>query len=362
MKYQEFYEKLNLAIDKSLTNGYLKYELLYLDEIVKLANIIVENTPQFEKKNYNEPIPLNNSISMTIDFFDSLNPKYSYMFQNILQERSIYNGKIESSVKFYKILGTEEQEQYGGQHRENRSEVLKNGFVHIDYSETKDDVYSITHEITHKFSQPKNQNSTIKSFLGETSTITMEYLLQDFLNENDYNDENMIHKNNRFSETYDDACAIIFENILIRLYKENNHKITSDILKKYLSSLNKDSKLFEILSSNGEKFLNEIVKSGSLQFNKRQRYVIGTVLASDFHSKIKENITKKEELFYLIDILGHTDLMTNDDLSLLGKLDIPIIENGQLKIGEQSMNRLTNNYKKEIEEIKITKKNNSHQS
>ena len=49
--------------------------------------------------------------------------------------------------------------------------------MHIDYAENLDDIFTITHEITNKFSQPKNQDSTIKQFLGETPTITMEFFI-----------------------------------------------------------------------------------------------------------------------------------------------------------------------------------------
>lgn len=62
------------------------------------------------------------------------------------------------------------------------------------------------------------------------------------------------------------------------------------------------------------KYFDEIVKSGSLQFYKRQRYVIGTILASDSHNKIKNNPEKINQLCYLIDILGHTDLVADSDL------------------------------------------------
>lgn len=144
----------------------------------------------------------------------------------------------------------------------------------------------------------------------------MEFLLQDYLFETtNYNsDEIITHKNNRLVETYDDAGAIIFENILLRLYRQNNNCITQDILLNYLNSIDKDSKIYELLSTKGEYYLNEIVKSGSLQFYKRQRYVIGTILASDFHKKIKNNPEKINQLCYLMDILGHTDLVSDSDL------------------------------------------------
>lgn len=161
-------------------------------------------------------------------------------------------------------------------------------------------------------------------------------------------DEIITHKNNRLVETYDDAGAIIFENILLRLYRQNNNCITQDILLNYLNSIDKDSKIYELLSTKGEYYLNEIVKSGSLQFYKRQRYVIGTILASDFHKKIKNNPEKINQLCYLMDILGHTDLVSDSDLKILETLDIPIVNNGEIRINPDGMIRLSDCYKSEV--------------
>lgn len=346
----DYYNKLNLAIQNSINDYGLQYHLKYFDEIVKLAYIVIENTPKLDLKEYSLNVSLNTSIQTVVNFFNSIKQEYSYMFQNILQEKNIYNDKEDYSVKFYKILDKNQTEEYDGQHRNNKSEVRKDGFVHIDYAENLDDIFTITHEITHKFSQPKNQDSTIKQFLGETSTITMEFLLQDYLFETtNYNsDEIITHKNNRLVETYDDAGAIIFENILLRLYRQNNNCITQDILLNYLNSIDKDSKIYELLSTKGEYYLNEIVKSGSLQFYKRQRYVIGTILASDFHKKIKNNPEKINQLCYLIDILGHTDLVSDSDLKILETLDIPIVNNGEIRINPDGMIRLSDCYKSEV--------------
>ncbi len=349
----DYYTRLNLAIQNSLNDNGLQFQLKYFDEIAKLAYIIIENTPDLELEEYSSNISLNDSIQTVTDFFNSIKPEYSYMFRNILQEKNTYDSKEDYSVKFYKIIDKEKTEEYIGQHRSNKSEVRSNGFVHIDFAENLDDIFTITHEITHKFSQPKNQTSTIKQFLGETSTITMEFLLQDYLLKNpNYNDhEIMVHKNNRLVETYDDAGAIICENILIKLYKQNNNCITKDILLNYLNSMDKNSKIYELLSTKGESYLNEIVKLGSLQFYKRQKYVIGTILASDFHNKIENNSEKTSQLCYLIDILGHTDLVADTDLKLLDTLDIPIVSNGELSISTDNIIRLSDCYKNEIDNV-----------
>lgn len=349
---ENYYNKLNLAIKSSLDDVNLQFQFKYFDEITKLAYIIVENTPELKMMKYSSGVELNTSVEIVASFFASIKPEYCYMFRNILQEMSIYNGREEHAVKFYKIISDGHSEEYMGQNRSNKSEVRKDGSVHIDYAGNIDDIFTIAHEMTHKFSQQKNQDSIIKQFLGETTTITMELLLQDYLLKNtNYSVEEIIaHKNNRLIEAYDDAGAVIFENILLKLYQQNNNHITQDVLLKYLNSLDKNSKIYNLLVTSGEKYLDDIVKSGSLQFYKRQRYVIGMLLACDFHSKIKNNKELLQQLYYLINILGHTDIMADSDIEVLNTLDIPIIDKGEIKVNSDSVARLSDCYGKDIDD------------
>ena len=332
-----YYEKLNLAIKNSITDRNLEYQLKYFDEIAKLAEIIVENTPDLERQSYNVEVPIEESIEMTTDFFKSIKKEYSEMFLNILQEKN-YDTKNDYSVKFHTGDG------------KNKSEVRKDGTVDIDYFSTLEDVFTITHEITHKFSQPKNQNSTIKEFLGETSTISMEFLLEDYLTNNSYYDKNeiSIYKNNRLHETVDDAGAILFERELLKLYQKSNGNLTQDVLLDYLNYMNKDSKLYALFFERGEKYLNSIVRTGTLSFPQRERYVIGTMLASDFHSKIKEDSSEVQKLSYLIDVLGHSDITSSTDLKTLERVGIPIIKDGEIKVTDETISKLTTCYEKEV--------------
>ena len=346
------YSKLNEIIKKSLTDYTIKYQVDYFDEIVKLAIIIIKNTDDLDKKDYQFNVDLNTSIEITTNFFKNLNSKYADMFLNILNETNTYDKKEDYSVRFYKLLKENQPDEYVGQHRNKNSFVDINGQVHIDYSETLEDVFTIAHEMTHKFSQPKNQNSLIKSFLGEVTTISVELLLEDYLYQNtNYGEEILNYKNNRIIDTFDDASAIIFENILVKLYLKNNEKLDENILIDFLNLMDKNSKLYRLFLKRGLSYLNEIMKSGSLQFYKRQRYVIGLVLASYIHDKIKNNPENKNILCHLIEILGNSDINMLKDLELLEKLDIPIIKNNQISIDEDKINLLSETYRKEINNI-----------
>lgn len=332
-----YYDKLNLTIKNAITDRNIEYQLQFFEEITKLAEIIVNNTPDLGRKDYTVEVPIDESVRLTTDFFKSIKKEYSEMFLNILREKN-YDGKDEYSVKFQK--GT----------LKNQSEVRENGNVNIDYFSTLEDAFTITHEITHKFSQPKNQNSIIKQFLGETSTISMELLLEDYLIKNSCYDENeiSIYKNNRLVETVDDAGAILFERELLKLYQKSNGHLTQDILLDYLNSMNKNSKLYELFFERGVKYFDSIIRKGVLSFPQRQRYVIGTILASDFHSQIKENTKNIQKLSSLIDVLGHSDITSDNDLKTLEKIGVPIVKDGKIKITDETISKLTDCYEKEI--------------
>lgn len=341
-----YYDRLNRILASTLENENKNLELAYLKETVKLAWIIIDNTPDIVKKSFKEYVSLNDSINIVGDFLYNLNDNYSSIYFNILQSKNDYDGKEEQNVEFVPF------------EKNDLSEVRSDGKVIISYQNNINDIYTITHEITHKFSQQKYQNSTIKSFLGETSTITMEFLMEDYLlNNTSYNKEEIItRKQNRFVDTYSDASAVLFEYTLLELYKKNGN-ITKDELLNYLNSLSKDSKKYKIFSTKGEEYLNDIVNKGNLQFPIRQRYVIGTTLACYFNQKKEASTVKKQQLSYLIDILGHTDLSFKDDIRIAKSLDIPIFKNNNFEITDDAIQRITDNYKSEM--TNLLQKNNS---
>ena len=88
-----YYDKLNEAIKKSLSDRDLQYQLLYFDEIVKLAIMIINNTPRLEFESYTTNVSLNTSIDNAINFFNEIKPEYAYMLENILREVGTYKGK-----------------------------------------------------------------------------------------------------------------------------------------------------------------------------------------------------------------------------------------------------------------------------
>lgn len=64
-----YYDKLNEAIKNSLSDKDLQYQLLYFDEIVKLAIMIINNTPRLDFEGYTTDVSLNTSVDNVISFF-----------------------------------------------------------------------------------------------------------------------------------------------------------------------------------------------------------------------------------------------------------------------------------------------------
>lgn len=336
----EYYNRLNEILASTLEDKNRSMEVNSLKQTAKLAKIIVNNTPSITKESFEEYVSLNDSINIVGNFLYNLNDNYSSMYFNILQEKNVYKGKEEPSVEFIPFKG------------KDLSEVRSDGKVIISYQNNINDIYSIAHEIIHKFSQPKHQNSIIKSYLGETSTIATEFLMENYLlNNTSYSKEEIIkRKQNRLVDTYFDASAVLFEYTLLELYKKDG-KITKESLLNYLNNLSKNSKEYEIFSIKGEEYLNEVVNKGNLQFPIRQRYVIGTALACDFLKKDTNDVAKKEELSYLIGILGHSNFTIKDDINILKKLDIPIFSSDSIELSSSSIKRLSKNYKAVAESI-----------
>ena len=178
----ECYDKLNLALKNTLEDERSKYHIQYLDEVSSLASIIIENTQDLVVDDYSTNVPLDNSLDIVTNFFSEINGEYASRFLNLLKGKDIYNGKVSNVVNFNKVDSP----------RIDRSEVRDDGSLHIDYSETLADAFNISHEFTHKFSKQKYKDSTIKQFLGESTTLTIELLLEDFLLESSSYDKDEI--------------------------------------------------------------------------------------------------------------------------------------------------------------------------
>ena len=312
------YDILNKAIYEFFYVGdRINTRIKYFDLVTRLSYIIIENTSDLTKQEYTKKVNINNSIDLVADFFYKINPDYANRFLNILREKNTYGKKEKYSVNFNLV------KDIHGKSYSNDSSVDINGLVNIDINETLEDVFTIVHEMTHKLKISHNQFSSINSYFEETASITMEFLLKDYLLEkNEFSKSEIIkYENNRFIDTLESAGVIVFETILLNLYCQNSNHIDEKILTDYLKTIPLDTKIGSLIHKNWKSYLKGIIHDGELQFYVARLYVIGTLLACDLYSKIKDDKSNIKILFSLIDKLGVDDFEFENDLELLQKLE-----------------------------------------
>ncbi|MFA5602378.1 MAG: hypothetical protein WDA21_01410 [Bacilli bacterium] len=359
MEEKEYFLKLTSVLKEELTSDSLKTHFEQFEKVCELARIIINHSELYglEKRKCEHEMELEESKKIVGGFFGQLNPNYFNKFKRIMANKQRING---SNTKYYrtKYYRTKYIPIKQLNKKENESSVSLRGNIDIFYNETVEDAYTIVHEIYHTFNHLYGQESILRDFLGESTTITAELLFGDYLQSKQIiNSETAkIEKRNRVISTYNDAWGVIFEKNLINIYKKH-HRLDRKILEDYLESFDKDSIEYKVFSERGKHYLNSIMDSDypCLTFPKRQRYVLGTLIAFDFYQRIKENPEKIKDLFYLTDVLGHAQATYKEDLSFLSSLDIPFIKDNNIIVNDEVITRLENSFSQELSSIKLEK-------
>ena len=82
----EYYERLNKILENTLRDKNRAKELTFLKETVKLAKIIIDNTPNIVKESFKEYVSLNDSLNIVGDFLYNLNDNYSSFYLWLARE------------------------------------------------------------------------------------------------------------------------------------------------------------------------------------------------------------------------------------------------------------------------------------
>ena len=317
----------------------LKDKIDELEEIIKIVKIFLDHPFFDDDKSYYTKIDLNTSIDISYHFLNQINKNYGNQFLNILRE------KIDSK---YSVIFQRKNIK--------NSYVNGKGEVYIFYEENMKDIYGIMHEVVHKFSTPKNQNSKIKNSLGEIPTITLEYLLSDYLltNTSYSKEEILVYKYNSLIHNTYHSILIYIEYVLIKLY-QNNDQINEVIINNYLNSLDKNSLEYQILKELLKKVVELLLENKCFTFFIRERYVIASLTGIYLKNQIKKDLNKINDLFTLINILGKTDLTLKEDVEKLNQLDLPFNYDLSFKITDENTKILKNEYLKEVTKLKKRK-------
>lgn len=209
----------------------------------------------------------------------------------------------------------------------------------------------------HKFGTSTNYYfNNFKHYFREIPSITMELLLMDdFLENNEHLSSDIIsYKYNRLAASFTSAAGIIFQKALLNIYKTNGC-VTEEKIIEYLNSLDKKSILYQILSTEWSKYLNRIIVTREPLSIKGQKYVLGTLLASVVHQKIK---TEKNNLNYLFKLINSTEDNDCNYSNLTSLLGIPIVKGKEIKMMKNFKNMIVESYKDEFNNIIDSKNSN----
>jgi hypothetical protein len=334
----EYFTELNNNIKAFLANPINLEYYKDLQEVDKIAKIIIENTMGIQEKTY-ETLPtvdLNRSIQLADDFFKQGTSKYKDLFYSCLQLNE--NGKYK--VQFNQVDSL----------KDNKSNVDKNsGIERVDYNNSLDDVFNIVHETTHFYSLQKVSNN-ITPYFAEVPTITMEFLLADYLKRNGFKEEDIskiIH--NRFLDSLKGAAYALASKELLDLYYKNNGELTKDIMNKYVNSCDVTDVNNLVIINYLKIVTDDIVDKKKLYFPFQQRYVIGVVLGANLYYDIKDNTHNMKKLDELINICSHSNYTVREDILKMKEMGFPVDENG-FNISNKNINELTKSYIKLYEE------------
>lgn len=249
----------------------------------KYANIVL-NGANLEQRDFTTEIDIATSLNLAIDFLKRLNPKYAYYFLNLL-------GDTEKMVRF--------------KPGEISSSMCKaDGTVDIMYENSIEDVYTIVHEITHKFSNPMGGRSELRHIMGEVPTITMELLLTDYLIEKGIDQDDIYCRMaKRISAVKECSEHILFEQRLLKTIK-SGEKLDKNVLKEYMRK------------ADFKYYLDEIAIFHCLQYAYVGRYTLGLLIGLDIYNEVKKS-GDTTRLDLLIDILNHSDYTIMEDYKTL---------------------------------------------
>lgn len=335
------YNELNKIICNFLNNPESKMYLETMENVKRLSLIILLNYAGISYETFYDNVPINDSISICNDFFKNIDEKYSKEFLELLKDENYYDdSKDPSKIVVFTKLSKSLNNKF------NRSGVTPVGKVYIDYDESLNDIFTICHEIVHRFSY-RGYESRIKRFLGETSSILAEFYVEDYLKENTLFDYNEIikYRKKRFHLVYEESLSTYIQICLIELYLKNG-ELNENILINHLNSLSNLDFYQEVYRKSLEE-IKDIILSGEVNFFRRQRYIIGLIGALEMKKENNFDNFKK-----LIDILGKDDKEMDKDISVLESI-IPVFSGRDFSFNESI---IIDNVKNSIDGVKVGEK------
>jgi len=298
-----FLKKLNIAIDRIIEEKQsMKLDYDFIEKVLKtmIKNRNVSNSAV----SVVVPIDKNKLLSITLDFFNSIDPEfYKKTIEIILQQNNdikmnMYNIHEVSDIKERDKNGFIEHTPYGvvqtrnGQALVNiptRTELRGEEEKIINKKDcTLEDLYTVVHEIAHLFDlnldigkPTKNEiageketyeDNIARELTGEATTIAFEGLLSEYLLKNTSYPKTAIQQisNNRINSCLQKA-RIVYSRLLLAREKKERGEITLDFIEKLMRDYN--------LSIQDVRYMASSIINSPKDILMQNRYAIGGLIA-----------------------------------------------------------------------------------
>ena len=265
-------------------------------------------------------IPLEESIRIAGEVFESINPKYKEMFLNLIRDPK------------YKIHYAE------GNQTNYNDDLYLNGTI--------DDVLVIVHEFAHNFVSSDGDGFFLNLF-GEVNAILWEKIAVDYLA-------------SHYNTYIDNNRARLIE--LMNYRTKSLKKFYMDLLEKSKNGIDKDG-FFEVYREASipvRLFLDSnllLSRFGTQLFLFSNYYHdIGFVLANSIYQDCIGNMDCIYKLYDVERVNSFSDDLLSQGLSIFYEDDIPIIHDGKISLKGSNYNRLLSSLQETMKRERVKEK------
>ena len=266
---------LNNYFAKYVSGYSLRYHPELIDNVRKLTDLVLENPPVFEDKEYLLDIKLQTSQKLAFEFLETIGVKFNDLMLTDL-------GTLNIKFKNYIDLKDNELMSYS-EYKDGNLDV------NIVYYNDLSDCYTIIHELLHALNTVIEDDLSKKyrrDVLTETISLLGTVEAEKYFLKTRLNDEFTINKMDDYYGIYENALKTKDTLNLLDIYLANG-KITDNDLQ----YVNEDT-------------INEILTSKEVQIPFYERYILAYVLVN----YIEENFDGKEVLIRLMDMIKNNTL------------------------------------------------------
>ncbi|MBO4245787.1 MAG: hypothetical protein J5892_03505 [Bacilli bacterium] len=293
---------VNAIVTRDLVKERINTEKKYL--LTGYSKMILEmEEPFIINDEWSREIPLQESLDILYDFFNSIDSNLANQFNNII------HGTCDNIplIKFNYVEGD----------KVLNSVVTKYGVI-INYSNNPDDIFTIAHEVLHfmnlhLFYDDNDYITETRSryIFGEANSILGELLLKDYLITNHLITTNDFKKRYKVRINNAKKCAksFIIEKLLMEV-RQSGMDITYEHLLDKLATLDTESIDYQVFEEelNTFDYMNKIIKHNHCNSNIAKKYIYGLVIAN----KIYESDNRHQEFINFNNAICNTNNTVDD--------------------------------------------------